>query len=182
MLNCERGAALAAGQSTEKLTVKVKVSDTLAGDLDLNAAISTLDDVEDANDTATIVQSVVLPAVVLRPATIGAKKATILRNGVFNVKVSCPADATQRCEGKAQLKVKPKLRRPGKKKRFWTNVTSTSARYVVAPGESRVVSLRIKSAQRRALAKRKKANGTLTLKPNSTEINPTKGTVTLVAR
>ncbi len=182
MLSCERSGSLAAGQSAASLRVNVRVSNTLEGSLNLGAEVSTVDDVNDLNDSASVAQPVVLPPVVLRPATIVTQQATVLRSGQFSVSVSCPADATKRCDGKAQLKITTRLRRPGKKKRFWSNVTTNTVRYEVAPGETRTISLKIKSAHRKALAKRKQARGVLTLTPTSTQIPKTTGTVNLVAR
>lgn len=189
-VSCRRDAILAGGTAAPDIEIMTNVGAGAADKAPAEASVTTTDDIDSSNDTASAPMTIKDPPaipVVRGTATIVSKRSRMNRNGTVSVKLSCPADSSEKCSGTVRVKTKGKItmrkaKKAAKKAAKKRKLSSTSISYSIAPGRTYPVVVQFTRRAKKALRKKRSVKTTAYATPTTSDLAPSKGTLTLKTR
>ncbi|MBK8294352.1 MAG: DUF11 domain-containing protein [Solirubrobacterales bacterium] len=184
-VSCQRNDILSGGASAPAIEIVTDVGTSAADKAPANASVTTTEDIDSSNDTAstpmTIKDAPVTPEV-RGAAIVVSKKSRMKRNGTVSVKLSCPADSTTKCSGTAKVKTKGKVKMKKGKKGKRKKLSSSTASFSIAPGQTYPVTVKFARNARKALRIKRSVKTTVKATPTTSDLLPSSGKLTLKTR
>lgn len=184
-VSCQRDAILNGDESAPAIEITTDISDSAADQAEASATVTTAEDIDPSNDSAktamTIAEKPVTPDVT-RAAIVASKTAKMNRNGTIAVKLSCPADATVKCAGTVWASTKGKVKMGSGKKAKKKKLTTGKVSYSIAPGQTYPVIVKFTGKSKKAISAKRTVKLTVNAMPTTSDLAPSKGTLTLKTR
>lgn len=145
---CKR-PQIAAGATASPVRLTVDVGDDAVGQVTGTATVSTEDDVNASNNSATDTVMVAERDRVSLPAQLAMKRARPTANGIVQVRLRCPDASDAGCRGRVQLESATKLSSPSGEKR--RKARFGSARFAISRGRNYLAPIRLSRRHLRML-------------------------------
>jgi len=161
-LICSRPGAIAASAKAPLVQVSVDIGDEAVPSVTATATVTTEDDVNASNDSATDTIQVLERDRLSLPATLAMKRARPTRNGIVYVRLGCPDESETGCTGRVALESTNRLStRPKARKRRRVNFGSAS--FDITHGHTYPAPIRLSRRHRRLLDRFGRLRATVTI-------------------
>ncbi|HTU14841.1 MAG TPA: hypothetical protein VMF31_06570 [Solirubrobacterales bacterium] len=184
-VNCQRDAILNGNQSAPDIEITTDIGDSAADKAEASATVTTAEDIDPTNDSAKAAMTIAAKPVtpdVKRAATVDSKTAKMNRNGTVSIKLSCPADATVKCVGTVSASTSGKVKMGTGKKAKKKKLSTGKVSYSIAPGQTYPVIVKFTGKSKKAISAKRTVKLTVNAMPTTSDLAPSKGTLTLKTR